>query len=357
MELLNHESLYYSIDINNINSKIAGFDLDYTLIKPKSNRRFPKDENDWKFLFGKDTKEKLIEVSKTHRIVIFTNQKGISKGKLTVDELQNKLNNFFKELNINADVLISTKNDFYRKPLTGMWDFYKKTRKNKISKKNSFYVGDAAGRIYSEKLSNSKFRKDHSADDKYFAHNIKLNFFTPEEFFNININTDEYIVKEFDLENQSSGQININTSRNMILFVGAPASGKTKLYKDKFSDYEHINMDTLKTKAKCLKSTENAMKYQKNIVIDNTNANYESRKIYLDLAKKYNYNKYIINFKTNRKINNYLNYYRVQKSKGKINLIPDVAYNVYYKKFEEPVSSEGIVINYSDFLIDEKYIF
>ena len=28
------------------------FDMDYTVIKPKSNRRFPKDKDDWKFIFN-----------------------------------------------------------------------------------------------------------------------------------------------------------------------------------------------------------------------------------------------------------------------------------------------------------------
>lgn len=355
MQLDSHESIYYSIDKGNENQNIAGFDLDYTIIKPKSNRKFPKDEFDWKLLFGKVTKKKLINISKTHRIVIFTNQKGISKGKLTVNEFLNKIDLIKNELGIDFDILISTKSDFYRKPLTGMWNFYKKFRNNKIIKKNSFYVGDAAGRIFSEKLSNSKFRKDHSSDDKYFAYNIKLKFFTPEEFFEID--DDEYVIKEFNINSQSGSKININTNKNLVLFVGAPASGKTSLFKEQFSDYEHINMDILKTKAKCLKNTENAMKYQKNIVIDNTNPTYQARKIYLDLAKKYNYNRYIVNFKYNREVNRYLNYYRVQKTKGKSNLIPDVAYNVYYKKFEDPDASEGNIINYSNFKLDEKYMF
>ena len=99
------------------------------------------------------------------------------------------------------------------------------------------------------------------------------------------------------------------------------------------------------------------MKYKRNIVIDNTNPNFETRKPYLDLAKKYGYNRYIINFNTNKKINRYYNYYRVQKSKGKINIIPDVSYNIFYKKFETPSSNEGIVINYSKYEFDKKYMF
>ena len=32
--------------------KVAAFDLDRTLIRPKGNYIFPKDENDWKYLFN-----------------------------------------------------------------------------------------------------------------------------------------------------------------------------------------------------------------------------------------------------------------------------------------------------------------
>ena len=32
-----------------IRQKIAAFDMDHTLVKPKNNRKFPKDENDWEW--------------------------------------------------------------------------------------------------------------------------------------------------------------------------------------------------------------------------------------------------------------------------------------------------------------------
>jgi len=355
MTFENYKTIFYKINVNSNKKNIAAFDMDYTIIKPKSNRIFPKDENDWKFLFGEITISKLREINKNYQIVIFTNQKGISKGRTTIEQISKKIYDIEKSLDINLDVVISSKSDYYRKPLTGMWRFYKKTRTNTVSKKKSFYVGDAAGRIYKNNSFKGKVKKDHSNDDRFFAYNIGLKFYTPEEFFGV---IDEpHHIEESSLEHSKNKIINIDTSKNLVLFVGAPASGKTKLYKEKFNDYEHINMDTLKNKERCLKLTEYAMKYGKNIVVDNTNPDYSTRKKYLDLGKKYNYNSYIVNFKSNRFINNYYNRYRVQKSKGKRKLIPDVVYNVYYKKYEEPTIDEAKILNYSNYNFDEKYKF
>ena len=52
MNLEKYNTIYYFIE-NEISTKIAAFDLDYTLIKPKSNKLFPKDKDDWKFLYEK----------------------------------------------------------------------------------------------------------------------------------------------------------------------------------------------------------------------------------------------------------------------------------------------------------------
>src|SRR4051812_44453652 len=54
-------------------SKIAAFDLDHTLIAPKSGRKFPKDTDDWMLLEG--VKKKLNELyTNDYKIVVFTNQ-------------------------------------------------------------------------------------------------------------------------------------------------------------------------------------------------------------------------------------------------------------------------------------------
>ena len=53
-------------------AKIAAFDLDHTLIKPKSGRKFPKDYDDWVLLDG--VKKKLTDLYEDDfKIVVFTN--------------------------------------------------------------------------------------------------------------------------------------------------------------------------------------------------------------------------------------------------------------------------------------------
>ena len=70
----------------NTNIKVASFDLDGTLIKTASGNRFAKDTNDWKLYLDKPSKlkEKLKGLyNQGFHIVIFSNQKGLSTGKLT----------------------------------------------------------------------------------------------------------------------------------------------------------------------------------------------------------------------------------------------------------------------------------
>jgi bifunctional polynucleotide phosphatase/kinase len=53
--------------------KIAGFDMDHTLIEPKSNKKFGTGPTDWKF-WDNSVKTKLSELHKEgFKIVIFTN--------------------------------------------------------------------------------------------------------------------------------------------------------------------------------------------------------------------------------------------------------------------------------------------
>lgn len=156
---------------NKISTKIAGFDLDFTLIKPKHFRKFPINENDWEW-FHPNIPIILKQLyNDSWTIVIFSNQAGIQLKKKLQKTIMKKINILSSELGLELIAFIATHKDNYRKPSNKMWDLMVNYFKVDICK--SFYVGDAAGR-----------KKDFSNSDKLFAENIGIDFLTPEEFIN-----------------------------------------------------------------------------------------------------------------------------------------------------------------------------
>ena len=167
-----HESLYIYISptLNALDKieNIACFDLDWTLVKPKSSK-FPKNFSDNIIMTNRvKILKDLIKMDFT--IVIFTNQKVTSR-----ESLQDKIKRMqdiiskFESNEITVILLMATEEDKYRKPHTGMW-LYLNSLLRGI--KNGFYCGDAAGRP-----------NDFSDSDLMFAKNIGMAFHLPEDVF------------------------------------------------------------------------------------------------------------------------------------------------------------------------------
>ncbi len=335
--------------------RIAGFDLDDTLIhRPKSNNPNLK----WKLL-DSDICLKILElVNDGYAIIVFSNQSGMGTGKTINPQkwrlamydlakiLMSKVKKFY------FAVYVAKTYDLYRKPNIGLWHQMKidlidefNLDTIRISKK-SFYCGDAGGRtnpsIFRKKLYPSSKKGDFSDTDRKFALNIGIEYFTPEEFYlkdpPVNepfklhgLNPKKYI------ESIQPSNYEFNPrSREMIVLVGAPGSGKTDFYKKYIEsfDYVHINQDKCKTKKKCIDSTIAALEDKKSVVIDNTNPDVISRMNYTSLAKKYGY-KHIrcIVLNTDIDIAMHLNNVRHVYSGGKIPKISNIVYNIYKKKF------------------------
>jgi|JI61114C2RNA_FD_contig_81_83830_length_1088_multi_3_in_0_out_0_2 bifunctional polynucleotide phosphatase/kinase len=152
--------------------------MDDTLIKVKSGAKFPKDANDWLF-WDKSVPDKLRELDKDgFKLVIFTNQNGISLGKTSASDIQTKIQNICKEVGVQMTVFIASADDEYRKPSTRMWEILESKHNGgvKIDKKKSFFCGDAAGRKTAR-------HKDFSDTDLKFAVNCDVPFKTPEVLF------------------------------------------------------------------------------------------------------------------------------------------------------------------------------
>ena len=100
---------------------------------------------------------------------------------------------------------------------------------------------------------------------------------------------------------------------------------------------------------KLLSSLEKSLETNRNIIIDNTNPDIITRKIFIDLCKKYNYKIIFCWFNLPLEISKFLNEYRTQIGKPHI---PALVYNIYKKKFEIPSITEGV-----DEIIEIKNIF
>lgn len=295
---------------------IASFDFDDTLVKFKSN----------KVLYNPNNKN-----IKDYKIVIFSNQlKGES------DKIINRFNDFIKQINLDSvQIFISLKKDHYRKPNIGMWTLMEEKYNDniKINNEKSFYVGDAGGRP-----------NDFSCSDRKFAFNIGIKYYTPEEYFLSSKKTNDWSWNDISLsdyisnEIQEHPQILVNVNE-MVILVGSPASGKSTFAK-KFSNYEIINRDTLKTKAKCIKYTKMYLLSGKSVVIDNTNPSKINRKEYIDIANKLNIPIRCYYMDIPYELIKHINEYRINISKGQ-KVIPTVALNVYKKNFEQPSLDEG----------------
>ncbi|XP_048326222.1 polynucleotide 3'-phosphatase ZDP isoform X3 [Ziziphus jujuba] len=120
--------------------------------------------------------------------VIFTNESNIERWKnkrqIAVDSKIGRLNSFIEKVKVPIQVFIACgvdksggqAEDQFRKPKPGMWYLMEQHFNSgiPIDKKQSFYVGDAAGR-----------KNDHSDADIKFAEAIGLKFHVPEEYFKI----------------------------------------------------------------------------------------------------------------------------------------------------------------------------
>ena len=126
---------------------IAAFDLDNTIIETASGRRFATGPTDWRVM--KKVAEKLKSFSdKGYKIVLLSNQLGISKGKPTKSQFQTKVESIVAKLCVPLILLASLAKDVFRKPCIGMWDHLMKSENGdvQVDVESSFYVGDAAGR-------------------------------------------------------------------------------------------------------------------------------------------------------------------------------------------------------------------
>jgi bifunctional polynucleotide phosphatase/kinase len=296
------------IEINEpvMRSKMASFDYDWTLVKPKDDRPFPKDVDDWEFLFSN-----IIEIlTKYHEdgymIVIFTNQ----TKKWKIEQIKNVMSS----INIPMYAVFEFDKDKHKPEPYLFTEFVKDFQ---IDKKESFFVGDALGR-----------QGDWSDSDKVFAENIGIKYISPEEMFYVQ---EEFIIPEIPLSDDFE----------MIIMMGYPGSGKSTIAAhilDINDNYAIVSGDIHKSLPKMKKDS---LKYigLKSIVFDATHSSFKKRLEYIKFAKKHNYSVKCIHVTTSFDISYKRNKCRVDKKQ-----VPRIAYNVYKKYYEEPCADEGFIL-------------
>ncbi|VDC03760.1 unnamed protein product [Peniophora sp. CBMAI 1063] len=283
--------------------RVAAFDLDGTLIVSPFDKSKGKAKGKggggalsgsggfqwWNAVVPK----KLEEVKEQgYVIALISNQKVTGK---TMDKFKERLPLIARKIpKIPFFAYAATTADEFRKPMPGMWlalEQLLSKRGLSIDKENSFFVGDAAGRA-----------EDFASTDRKLAVNIGLPFYTPERYF-LDAGPTEAELPPLtgfrpptaseqpasEAERVSEPELPITrTEQEIVIFVGPPCVGKSTFYKTRFKEagYVLINQDTLKSRPKCLKATEEALEKGSSCVVDNTNRDAATRKSYVSLAKK-----------------------------------------------------------------------
>ncbi|EPT06187.1 hypothetical protein FOMPIDRAFT_1027013 [Fomitopsis schrenkii] len=330
--------------------KVAAFDLDGCIIQSSFSKKTKGNaapEFQW---WRPSVPKKLKEVHESgYSVVIITNQAlksaALAEWKRKIPVIGTALSD------VPFRILAATARDGFRKPMPGMWYELERIFAEdgvQIDRSNSIFVGDAAGRP-----------TDHASTDRKWALNVEIPFYTPEEYF-LKLPAAPYTLPGFHVSSlprelprvtpTSTPLIPPHPTQELVVFVGYPSLGKSSFYRKHFEPlgYVHINQDTLRTREKCVKAAAEALLEGKSCVVDNTNRNADTRRHYVELAKKHSIPIRCIMFIGSLELAWHNNLYRAfnmlasaAEKEIKRDLVPYSAYTGFRAQYEEPQLSEG----------------
>lgn len=222
--------------------------------------------------------------------------------------------------------------------------------------------------------------KDFASSDRKFATNIGLKFLTPEELFLGIPATTKWswgsfnpkdMIQKFEMQKKRGfgllkfmkvrsaqkacvaieqvasketcgGRLNSQGAQELVLFVGSPASGKSRMATRVFvpAGYVRVNNDEMKTKQKCMKVAKEALQEGRSVVVDNTNPDAATRAEWIALARAHGVAAVrCFHFATPREVADHLNLFR-EMVEGRPR-VPGVALNTYNSRFVMPTEKEG----------------
>ncbi|RDA85857.1 hypothetical protein CP532_4904 [Ophiocordyceps camponoti-leonardi (nom. inval.)] len=342
--------------------KIAAFDLDSTLIVPSSGKKYPTSATDWKW-WHPSVPQRLRQLyhEQGYRVVILSNQAGLSlhpapNSKAPKAGAQKRVTDFklkcaavLNDLDLPTVLYAATEKDAFRKPRTAMWTHVCRDcdlAETEVDLDGSFFVGDAGGRV-----AGTDGGKDFSCSDRNFAHNVGIAYKTPEEFF-LGLAPRDFC-RDLDLARYPfsiSGSelefLKTNNERDVILFCGPPGAGKSTFYRNHLQPlgYERINQDTLKSREKCVRTAKELLSDGCSVVIDNTNADPETRAIWVGLAKKSGIPIRCLWFKTPMQVcehNDAVRALNPSLNPEARTALPKLAFNSFSSRFRQPKLAEG----------------
>ncbi|KAF8243977.1 PNK3P-domain-containing protein [Wilcoxina mikolae CBS 423.85] len=339
-------------------TKIAGFDLDGTLITTQSGNKFAKTEADWKW-WDECVPETLRQLySEGYQVIIFTNQNGVKAPKKNHANLKTfklKVASILDELDIPLTLYAATEKDKFRKPRVGMWeemlDDYD-LDVHGVNLKDSYLVGDAAGR-----------KGDFSDSDRHWAMNVGIGFHTPEEFFlhqpakemSHRFNPSRYLDMDGVATKATDPLFKTSGVQEIVIFVGSPGAGKSTFYRRYLEPlgYERVNQDTLKTRDKCVRVARDFLSQAKSVAIDNTNPDVATRAIWTSLAKEQGVPIRCIYFTSPAELCQHNDAVRAFGGElvnpEKRTILPGIAFSSYASRFSKPNEDEGFEVMEVDF--------
>lgn len=331
------------LDDEVLSRPVAGFDIDHTLIKPKSGhqRADNSDPTDWVWLYP-NTVDKLTELHESgkYRVIAFTNQ---GSGKFDVDIYKTKIKAMQQDVPfLEVRVAHGGTSSVYRKPSTKMW--FNGVDNN--DPKKAFYVGDAAGRYKSSILETG----DHDACDILFAYNLGIPFYLPEEFFRNDysyrtksdaMTSNMYIDHKDMLERTGNviGGIDLYADQYVLCMVGIQAAGKSTFSKNLISMIGENKLTMVGNDADLAEEEvrlEAILESGMSCIVDAINTDASKRARWVKIAKKHNVPIICVHMTTNRKMA--IGYNSIRSKH-----ISEGALNRYNKEFQEPTTSEGFV--------------
>lgn len=331
--------------------KFALFDMDKTLITPKNARNpyslhLDPDSSNFILLGEKSEIYGLFHSlkAKNYIIAIITNQSRFT------DLLFNKIEKFRQDIEESlgwSPYIFIGRNKKYLKPSTGSFKLLCKNlnidynllnveymRKIEKGMPNCFMVGDASGK--SDPFPPYRY----SSTDRDFINNLNL------------LLSKKYTVFQYirPIDIFGSKEVKARNYQELVITVGNPGSGKSSAsYSLQQKGYKVCVSDIIKDRVKLIQCVIDNLNSGNSVVVDATNPGKDKRMEYIRVANELDIPVRILWFiRDGRPFNELrgtydsnLGGYRSDATYYHKEPVPDVAYNVYSKNFEEPAEDEG----------------